>query len=106
MRSAYLSLDRTDLIDAVKSLATSMKSPKASDMARLKRLGRYLLGVPTMVRIFNRQALPQQLRIYGDSDWAGDMVSRKSTNGFAAMFWHTLNSCKRKSPKHHCFEFM
>ena len=85
MRAAYLSLDRPDLIDAVKSLATSMKGPKASDMSRLKRLGRYLLGVPTMVRIFNRQALPQQLRVYGDSDWAGDMVSRKSTSGFAAM---------------------
>ena len=38
-----------------------------------------------MVRVFNRQALPQQLRVYGDSDWAGDMVSRKSTSGFAAM---------------------
>ena len=85
MRTSYTRLGRLDLADTVESLVTSMKNLKSSDMVRLKRMGRYLIGVPTMTRAFAEQALPQNLKIYGDSDWVGEMVSRKSTSRLTAM---------------------
>ena len=85
MRTAYLSIDRPDLGDAVKALAMAMKSPKESDMQRLRRLGRYLVGAPNLMRIFYQQKLPSGLRMYSDSDWAGELLSRKSTGGLVCM---------------------
>ena len=38
-----------------------------------------------MVRVFGKQSLPSGLTMYGDSDWAGEMASRKSTSGLACM---------------------
>ena len=55
MRGAYLSIDRPDLGDAVKALATAMKSPQESDLQRLRRFGIYLVGVPNLMRVFYKQ---------------------------------------------------
>jgi len=94
MRGAYLSIDRPDLGDAVKALATAMKTPKESDMQRLRRFGRYLVGVPNLMRVFYKQKLPKGVTMYGDSDWAGDLLSRKSTSGIACMHGRHLVTAK------------
>eukprot|EP00959_Pyramimonas_sp_CCMP1952_P354194 7420581-Pyramimonas_sp.AAC.2 len=44
MRASYLAPDRADMGDAVENLAEHMQSPKQVEMARLKRLARYLKG--------------------------------------------------------------
>ncbi len=90
MRGAYLSQDRTDICEAVKSLSSAMRNPKPGDMARLKRLGRYLIGKPLAVRVMRRQTMPSTLAMSGDSDWAGEMVTRKSTSGMIAMLGRHL----------------
>ena len=46
MRCAYLEEDRVDISEAIKCLARAMSKPKAGHMTQLKRVARYLKGVP------------------------------------------------------------
>ena len=45
-RLNYMSPDRPDIGHAVKEAARSMSAPKASDLRRLRKIGKYLLGQP------------------------------------------------------------
>ena len=92
MRLAYLSTDRPDLCHAVRALAGAMKSPKMNGWLKLKKVVRYLLKFPYMKRIFHKQTLENAAVIsYSDSDWAGDLKTRRSTSG-SVVKWgsHTL----------------
>ena len=46
MRSAYLAQDRADVSEAIKCLARGMSKPRTGHMMQLKRVARYLKGVP------------------------------------------------------------
>ena len=46
MRCAYLAHDRVDISEAIKCLARAMSKPKAGHMTQVKRVARYLKGVP------------------------------------------------------------
>ena len=82
MRLAYLSSDRPDLCHAVRTLASAMKQPKPNDWLRLKKVARYLLKYPYMKRVFREQhAEDRQVLAWSDSDWAGDLKTRRSTSG-------------------------
>ena len=48
---------------------------------RLKKLGRYLKGNPTLELQFVWQEYDGIILAFSGSDWAGDRVSRKSTSG-------------------------
>ena len=48
MKLNYLAMDRPDLQWSVRRCAKAMSSPSAEDMERLKRIGRYLEGKPSM----------------------------------------------------------
>ena len=92
MRMAYLSADRPDLCHSVRTLAGAMKGPKMNDWLRLKKVVRYLLKYPYLKRIFYKQTLENAGVIaYSDSDWAGDLKTRRSTSGSVIKFGdHTL----------------
>ena len=96
MRGAYLSNDRADMTESIKSLSSAMKNPKPGDMTRLKRLGLYLCGKPYAVRVLRRQSLSSGVKMSGNSDWAGDLAKRKSTGGLSAMFGQRLIGAKSK----------
>ena len=82
MRMAYLSVDRPDLCHTVRVLAGAMQAPKMNDMLRLKRAVRYLVKYPYMKRVFKEQHQKDlQVVALSDSDWAGDLRSRRSTSG-------------------------
>ena len=82
MRASYLSQDRIDILEAVKCLARHMAKPREASLVQAKRLARYLKGKPRCVLVYNRQeAATAQLKVHTDSDWAGDLIDRKSTNG-------------------------
>ena len=89
-RLNYLALDRPDIQFGVKEAAKRMSAPRAPDMKLLKRLGRYLKGVPRAVLVFVWQDAPEELATYVDSDWAGDRGSRKSTSGGMVFRGHHL----------------
>ena len=48
-RLNYVSPDRPDIGYAVKEAAHSMSAPKASDLHRLRKIGKYLSGQPRLV---------------------------------------------------------
>ena len=81
----YLSQDRFDIQFGSKELCRDMAHPTTGSMGRMKRGARYLLGVPSLEIEFVEQYPPGNIRVYVDSDWAGCLVTRKSTSGGVAM---------------------
>ena len=86
MRCAYLAVDRPDISETVKVLSQAMSAPREGHMCTLKRLVRYLAGARRRVQVYRRQR-PEDAHLEAivDSDWAGDIGSRRSTTGMAIM---------------------
>jgi hypothetical protein len=85
-RLNYLALDRPDIQYGVKELMRKMSKPEADDVKALKRVARYLIGVPRLGQVFHWQRRPREVRVYVDSDFAGCHKTRKSTSG-GAVTW-------------------
>ena len=103
MRAAYLSQDRPDLSCSTKELARDMQKSTEQSVTNLKRLGRYLKKRPRPVQLFVEQASTTnvvRLDVYGDSDHAGCLKTRKSTTGMVLM--HIVSKCQvtRNQPSH------
>ncbi len=92
-RCNYLGQDRADLQFGVKEIAKSMASPTQADVARLKRLAKYLSTYPFSVTTFRWGNCGGTAVGYSDSDWAGDTTTRKSTSGGCI----TIGGCAIKS---------
>eukprot|EP00959_Pyramimonas_sp_CCMP1952_P122354 2557733-Pyramimonas_sp.AAC.1 len=59
----------------------------------VKRLGRYLVKHPCLVARFNKQKMPDKITATCDSDYAGCLITRKSTSGTVLAFGeHTLSA--------------
>jgi hypothetical protein len=82
-RCNFLAADRMDIAYAVKRLCCDMSAPRIRSWTKLRRLVKYLVGVPRMVSTFPRTRLSENLIIdvFTDSDWAGCKRTRKSTSG-------------------------
>ncbi len=78
-RSNYLSADRIDCQYACKGICRSKSSPTEQSWKALKRLGRYLCGLPRLVYTYRRQVI-DAIDVYLDTDWAGCVRTRKSTS--------------------------
>ena len=81
VKLAYVAQDRVDFAEAVKCLTRHMKVPRSGHMQELKRLGRYLVKNRRCVLTYARQSSDATLQVHVDSDWAGDLLGRKSTTG-------------------------
>lgn len=91
MRASYVAQDRPDIAECVKCLARRMHEPKELDFANLKRLARYLKRRPRVILRFRQQQLRRVLGVYADSDFAGDLLTRRSTSGLVVKFGsHTI----------------
>ena len=77
----YMSQDRPDISFASKEISKSMSSPCEEDIGQLKRLGRYLRQYPVCALVYQWQDAPICISAYSDSDWGGDIESRRSTSG-------------------------
>ena len=92
-RANYLALDRPDIQYAVKEICRGMSRPTRGDLARLRRLARYLVGRPRSVWEFPYQEEGEELSGYTDSDWAGCRRTARSTSGGAILRGnHTLKT--------------
>ena len=83
-----MSQDRPDLSYSTKELARDMQKPTEQSMTNLKRLGRYLKKHPRLVQMFVEQTSTTnvvRLDVYGDSDHAGCLKTRKSTTSMVLM---------------------
>ena len=62
-----------------------MSKPTNRDLMRLKRLVRYLKAHPRAVFEYPFRLPPTHIQVYTDTDWAGCIKTRKSTQGGAIM---------------------
>ena len=74
--------DRADISEVIKCLARGMSKPRTGHMIQLKRVARYLKGVPRKAQQYPAQEKSKaHLEAHVDSDWAGDIVTRRSMTG-------------------------
>ena len=67
-----------------------MSSPSEEDLASVRRLCRFLKGLPRLVQRIEFAAFsPTVIQAYVDSDWAGCRRTRKSTSGGVLMLGGT-----------------
>jgi len=89
-RCNYLAADRYETAFTTKELCRSMSSPSEEDLVAVKRLCRFLRGLPRVVqRIDFEDFAPTIVKAYVDSDWAGCRKTRKSTSGGVLMLGST-----------------
>ena len=84
-RCNFLGLDRPDIQYAAKEVSRGMSKPTVENMENLKRLARYIKRYPRAVFMYRFQLPPNQIRVYSDSNWAGCVKTRKSTQGGAVV---------------------
>ena len=80
-RCNFLGLDRPDIQYAAKEVSRGMAKPTTADLMRLKRLARYLIKYPRAVFYYPHREPPTKIQVYSDTDWAGCIRTRKSTQG-------------------------
>ena len=79
---------RPDICYAVSLLSRYMDKPSQAVIEGIKRVFRYLRGTSKLCLCLSDG--PSQITCYSDSDWAGDLASRKSTSGMALLFLESL----------------
>ena len=80
-RANYLALDRPDMSFASKELCRCFASPTRSAVWLPKKLVRKLLGCPRLVWCFYHQKSCNTLVGSVDTDFAGCLITRRSTSG-------------------------
>ena len=80
-RCNFLCHDRPDIQYSCKEAARGMSSPKKSDWDKLVKIVKYLKGRPRYAIMFRPQKEVYCINGYGDSDFAGEKDTRKSTSG-------------------------
>ena len=77
----YLGHDRPDVQYAIKQCSKSMSNPTENSWESMKKVGRYFISNPRFTQLFKWQNEINAMRVQSDSDWAGDIQTRKSTSG-------------------------
>ena len=93
----YLSLDRRDIQYAVKEAARHMSQPRQCDMKAVKTLAANLQIHPTVGRVVTCDPPSAtgewSIELYSDSDWAGCLESRRSTDCHVAVVCGAVVAC-------------
>jgi hypothetical protein len=97
-RANYLAADRVDIQYASKEVCRWMSAPTTNGWTGLKRLTRFLCGLPRLVYLFPWQSV-DAIDVYVDTDWAGCARTRKSTSGGCVMLGgHMVKSWSSTQP--------
>ena len=83
-RANYLALDRPDVAFATKELCRSFASPTRHSVDLLKRVVRYIIGTRRLVWTFGPQTPTSVLTTSVDTEFAGCLLTRRSTSGGVA----------------------
>ena len=86
---------RPDISAAVNALSQFMSSPSEQHWSGIKRILRYLRGTMNHGLCFSGEGC--DLIGYSDSDWAGDLDTRRSTSGYVFKIGGaTINWCSKR----------
>jgi len=83
-RANYLAADRPDLQYPAKEVCRWMSKPTVNSWSSLKRMTRFLGGLPRLVFTYPWQSV-DAVDVYVDTDWAGCPRTRRSTSGGCVM---------------------
>ena len=94
----YLSADRRDIQFATKELARRMSNPRECDLKAAKILAAYLNRHPEMYTVVALEAGATAqneltLDLFTDSDWAGCLETRRSTDCYIAVLGGAVVAC-------------
>lgn len=94
----YLTITRPDLSFTVNHLCQFLQNPLHSHFSVVKRLLRYLKG--TLHHGLHFTSGPLVLNDFSDSDWASNVIDRRSTIGYCVFLGPNLVSwCAKKQPR-------
>jgi hypothetical protein len=71
---------RPDISYAISTLSQFMSNPNASHWSAIERVFAYIKGTPTRGPTYTKAG--SDFQGYTDSDWAGNIIDRKSTSGY------------------------
>ena len=92
----FVAQDRADIGFAAKEVSKFMSDPAECDILPLKILGRYLTENPRCINLMRWQNNPISWDCFSDSDWGGDLGTRRSTSGGCIFYGdHMLMSWSR-----------
>ena len=94
-RCNFLAIGRPDIQFAAKEVSRFMSSPRECDWEDVYKIARYLKGTSRLKHRFAVSGATNRVDVYGDSDWAGDPITRKSTSG--VVIYYSDNSVKTYS---------
>eukprot|EP00971_Amphidinium_carterae_P338220 6475462-Amphidinium_carterae.1 len=80
MRANYLATDRPELSYVTKEIARHMANPCEKGKDQMKRLCRFVQGVPRLVQRMEQQKPPSTMEGYSDANHAGCLRTRQSTS--------------------------
>ena len=80
-RLNYMAADMPDIQYACKEACREMSAPTEQSWRRVKRIGRYLVGRTKVEWRYPWKDDIGSWKVYTDSDWAGNVETRKSTSG-------------------------
>ena len=99
MRASYMSVNRVDVQHAVKEVARFVAEPNQGAWIVLKRLVRYIVGHGRVVQVISEQRYVKAPRVDTDSDYAGCVLTSKSTT--CAHLFHSVNLIKAELDARH-----
>ena len=75
----WIAPDRSDTLLAIKEVLRGMARPGENDLQRLKRVLRFLKGIPWQALLYKWRAEGSEIVAFVDSDFAGCRSTRRST---------------------------
>ena len=80
-RLNYIAADMPDIQFATKEACRDMSAPSEQSWRKIKKIGRYLVGRTKVEWRYPWKYEIGDWKVYTDSDWAGNVKTRKSTSG-------------------------
>ncbi|WOG83188.1 hypothetical protein DCAR_0102362 [Daucus carota subsp. sativus] len=91
----YLTSSRPDISFSVQSLSQFLQAPRTAHMEAARRVLRYLKHTKTHGLFFPSQNT-LEFKGYSDSDWAGDVIDRRSVGGYCFLLGSATISWRAK----------
>ena len=104
-RCGFLSMDRWEILYPTKECLRGMSNPTTAHLRMLKRIGRFLIGLPRVGVLYTYQPNVIFLDAIGDSDHNQCPITRKSTNGGAVKLGRVAITACSTTQSYHSFVF-